>query len=382
MTTQHDRVGTVEELLDAARRHTGLDDFGGEDHLEGLRVLRDSLVEEADLTPRGQVIARRMLTEALTGRLVSEAGFTRHPEHVEVPVERPVFVCGLTRTGTTALHRLLAADPSHQGLETWLTESPQPRPPRELWSENADFVRADAFYRARQSAEADMMKVHFMGADEVEECWRLLQQTMLSVSFECRAHVPSYAAWLAEQDWTATYARHRKNLQLIGLNEPASRRWVLKNPSHIFAIDEIMTVYPDALVVRTSRDPRTAMASTFSMAEHGSFGMSAAFDRPTIGRTQLDLWARGNAHFQRARARYDPAQFLDVDYAELVADPVGTVESVYAAFEMPFGPEARTAVAEAHRASLAEHRRPDHRYALEDYAVTVDEVERRFAVTV
>ncbi|MDJ0113908.1 sulfotransferase, partial [Rhodococcus erythropolis] len=100
----------------------------------------------------------------------------------------------------------------------WLAETPQPRPERDKWSENEDYVRSDAFYRARQRNEADLMKVHFMGAEEVEECWRLLQQTLLSTAFETVAYVPSYTQWLAEQDWTETYARHKKNLQLIGLH--------------------------------------------------------------------------------------------------------------------------------------------------------------------
>ena len=378
--TQHiDGVGSIEELHAEARQVTGYDDFGSDEYLEGLRVLLDSFENEADLTPHGKVIARKMIVGALAGRAISEAGFARHPEHVDVPIERPIFMCGLTRTGTTALHRLLSADPMHQGVEMWLAEAPQPRPARETWSRNEDFLRCDALYRARQQNEADLMKVHFMGAEEVEECWRLLQQTLLSTSFETVAYVPSYTDWLAEQDWTATYARHRKNLQLIGMND-RDRRWVLKSPSHVFAIDEIMKVYPDALIVRTFRDPRTSMASTFSLSEQGGHDMSRAFDREVIGRTQLDLWARGNADFHEARARYNPEQFIDIDYRDFVADSIGTVEKVYAQFGLEFSDEARRAVTAAHEASLADHRRPSHTYALEDFGVSAAEVDAKFTI--
>jgi len=378
--TQHiDGVGSIEELHAEARQATGYDDFGTGEYLEGLRVLLDSFENEADLTPHGKIIARKMIVGALAGRAISEAGFARHPEHVEVPIERPIFMCGLTRTGTTALHRLLSADPANQGVEMWLAEAPQPRPARETWSENADFLRCDAFYRARQANEADLMKVHFMGAEEVEECWRLLQQTMLSTSFDTIAYVPSYTDWLAKQDWTATYARYKKNLQLIGMND-RDRHWVLKSPSHVFAIDDILKVFPDALFVRTFRDPHTSMASTFSLAEQGGHGMSQAFDRKTIGRTQLELWARGNANFHAARARYNPEQFIDVDYRDFVADPIGTVEKIYAQFGMPFSDEARRAVTAAHEGSLADHRRPSHTYSLEDFGVTAAEVDAKFAI--
>ncbi|TQF68670.1 sulfotransferase [Rhodococcus spelaei] len=381
MTHDYAGIGSIEDLQQAAREQAGYDDFGGDGYVEGLTVLLDSFEKEADLTPQGKAIARKMITGALAGRLTSEAGFAKYPEHVDVPIERPIFVVGLTRTGSTALHRLLGADPAHQGAEMWLAETPQPRPPRDEWSENADYVRSDAFYRARQANEADLMKVHFMGAEEVEECWRLLQQTMLSTAFDTIAYVPSYTRWLAEQDWTETYARHKKNLQLIGLNDP-DRRWVLKSPSHVFAIDEIMKVYPDALLVRTFRDPLTSMASTFSLAEQGGHGMSKAFDRPAIGRTQLDLWSRGNAQFNAARARYNPDQFIDVDYKDFFADSVGTVEKIYSQFELPFTDEARAAVQASHEASLADHRRPSHRYSLEEFGVTAADVEAKFAATV
>lgn len=381
MTHDYDGIGSIEDLQAAARERAGYDNFGTVGHLEGLQVLLQALEQEADLTPQGKVIARKLIIGSLVGRLVSEAGFAKHPEHVDVPIERPIFVVGLTRTGSTALHRLLGADPMHQGVEMWLAERPQPRPPRDQWSSNEDYVRSDAFYRARQAAEADLMKVHFMGADEVEECWRLLHQTQLSTSFETIAHVPSYTQWLAGQDWTETYARHRKNLQLIGLHD-SDRRWVLKSPSHVFAIDEIMKIYPDALFVRTFRDPLTSMASTFSLAEQGSHGMSKAFDRPTIGRTQLDLWARGNANFNESRRRHDPEQFIDVDYQDFVSDAVGTVEKIYSQFAMPFTEAARAAVEASHQASLADHRRPSHRYSLEEFGVTAADVEAKFASTV
>jgi len=117
------------------------------------------------------------------------------------------------------------------------------------------------------------MGVHYIAADQVEECWRLLRQSMRSISFECLAHLPGYSSWLAGQDWTGAYRRHRRNLQLIGLTD-AGRRWVLKNPSHLFALDELLTVYPDALVIQTHRSPRDAIASACSSScgRAGSIG--------------------------------------------------------------------------------------------------------------
>ena len=132
--------------------------------------------------------------------------------------------------------------------------------------------------------------------------------------------MPTYSAWLAGQDWTPAYARHRRNLQLIGLERPR-KRWVLKNPSHLFALDALLEVYPDALVVQTHRDPRTAIASMCSLAAHATAGWSDVFIGAAIGRDQLELWAAALERFSAERARHDPAQFCDVHYGDFVARP-------------------------------------------------------------
>jgi hypothetical protein len=317
---------------------------------------------------------RAFLRGALAGRLFSEAGWQAHPSYAQVRIERPVFVTGLPRTGTTALHRLLTADPAHQGLEVWLAEVPQPRPPRETWPDNPVYRQIQAGYERHHAEHPEFMGVHYMAADQVEECWQLLRQSMRSISWECLAHLPTYSAWLRAQDWTSAYRRHRRNLQLIGLPD-AGRRWVLKNPSHLVALDALLRVYPDALVIQTHREPATAIASVCSLAAHASAGWSATFTGPVIGRDQLELWASGLELFTAERARHDPAQFCDVWYEDLVADPVGTVESVYRHFGLPF----TAAAADAMRGLAAgSGSRPGHQYTLAEFGLTPEEVAERF----
>ncbi|WP_280417734.1 sulfotransferase family protein [Nocardia carnea] len=378
MSRNQASVGTVEELHARAAAVTGLNDFGATDYLEGMRVLLGSFDLEAGLTQVGQEVARETVQRALVGRLLSESGFAEYPEHADVPIERPIFVTGLPRTGTTALHRLLGADPGNQGVEMWLAERPQPRPTPHTWPDNTDFQQVQANYAAQNQANPEMMATHYMDAMEVEECWRLLQQSMLSLSFESIHHVPTYSGWLAEQDWTDAYRRHKRNLQLIGLND-SDRRWVLKNPSHVFAIDEILRVYPDALIIQTHRDPRSVIGSVCSLTELAGRGWSTSFDAATIGRTQLELWSRGMATFSAARRKADPAQFFDVEYEDLVRDPVGTVEKVYSHFGLPFSERTREAVAAVHEQSMSGARRPSHRYALADFGLSESEVVAKFA---
>ena len=370
-------LGTFEDIRDAAVRATGLSDFGGDEHEEGLRILVEDLAGPAGLTPLGNYLQRAQIRSALVGRLVAQAGFTLHPSYVDVPVERPVFVTGLPRTGTTALHRLLTADPRHQGLELWLTEVPQPRPPRETWDADPVFTGLQRAYSSHHVANPEFMGIHYMDAASVEECWRVLRQSGKSIGFESLAHVPTYSSWLAKQDWTDAYSRHRANLQLIGLHD-GDRRWVLKNPSHLVALDALMAVYPDALVVQTHRDPAVAVASACSLSAEATRGWSTVFEGAVVGRNQLELLSRSVATFAETRARYPQDQFLDVEYDAFVADPVGTVRGVYEAFDLGWTDEVAAEVGRLDAESRQGGRRPSHRYDLADYGLTTAEVRAAF----
>ncbi|MFE7746489.1 sulfotransferase family protein, partial [Nocardia sp. NPDC057455] len=360
-----DDVGTIDDLHASATKVVGLDDFGTDDYREGLEVLLESFAGDAELTPFGNKVNRAFLRGALIARLLSEAAWKQNPQHADVAIERPIFVTGLPRSGTTAVHRLLNADPAHQGLEMWLTEMPQPRPPRETWASNPVYQRLAAAYDKHHVEHPEFMGVHHISADQVEECWQLLRQSAMSVSYECLAYLPTYSEWLRDRDWTPAYRRHRRNLQLIGLPD-AGKRWVLKNPSHLFALDAIFEVYPDALVIQMHRDPRTIIASVCSLNEQATAGWSEKFRGPVVGATQLDLWARGAERFLVDRKRHDAAQCCDVDYDAFVADPIGIVESIYRHFGLPLTDEARAAMAALHSESTSGAARPAHRYTLDD----------------
>jgi sulfotransferase family protein len=371
-------VGTVEDLHASATKITGLDDFGSDRYLDGLEVLLSSYARDAELTPYGNKVARAGLRDALVARLLSQSAWRQPPEHAELTIERPIFVTGLPRTGTTALHRLLCADPVHQGLEMWLTQVPQPRPPADTWDENPLHQHLQAAFARHHVDNPEFMGVHYMSADMVEECWQLLRQSMRSLAFESLAHIPTYSRWLATQDWTETYARHRRNLQLIGSNDPG-KRWVLKNPSHLFALDALLAVYPDALIVQTHRAPHTLIASSCSLSAQASAEQSTKFLGEVIGRDQLDMWGRAAETAMRSRERLAPEQFLDIRYPDFVADPLATVAGIYEHFGLPLTDDARAAQAAVHRQSTGGGRAPAHRYALADFGLTEAEVTARFA---
>ncbi|MFE5289779.1 sulfotransferase family protein [Nocardia sp. NPDC056611] len=374
--TGRTNVGTVEDLHASATKVCGLTDFGSDDHHEALGVLLDSYQRDAGLTEIGSKMSRYFLRGALVARALSEASWKANPGYTETKVTRPIFVTGLPRTGTTALHRLLAADPQHQALEMWLADFPQPRPPRDTWADNPVYQAVDKGFAQHRIENPEFMGVHYMTAAEVEECWQLLRQTVKSISYESLAYLPTYSEWLRKQDWTDAYTRHKQNLQLIGLGD--ERRWVLKNPSHLFALDALMKVYPDALIIQTHRDPVTIVGSSCSLSEQATAGWSTTFVGEKIGSSQLELWSRGLREFNAARARYNPDQFLDIEFDELRADPFATVEKIYSKFGLDYTDSARSSMTALDEESKSGDRKPVHKYSLADYGLTEDQVRAEF----
>ena len=378
MTARTD-VGTVEDLKASAVKAVGLDDFGSDEdnYHEALSVLLESYRRDADFTELGSKMSRFFLRNALVARLLSEASWKQYPQHTDVEITAPIFVTGLPRTGTTALHRLLCGDPRHQGLQLWLAEFPQPRPPRETWPDNPVFAELQSRFAKAHQENPDYTGLHYMTADEVEECWQLLRQSVHSVSYETLAHVPTYSRWLAGQDWSPAYRRHRRNLQLIGLNDPG-KRWVLKNPSHLFALDALFDTYPDALVIQCHRPAETIMASMCSLSQHTADGWSNSFVGATIGADALETWSRGLRQFNSVRAEHNPAQFYDCDYFDLIRDPIGTVETIYSHFGIDFTENARAAIIRTDEDSKRGPRAPKHTYDLADYGLTEAQVKDAF----
>jgi hypothetical protein len=374
---ERDSVGTFEDLHASASRMTGLDDFGDDEYHEPLRVLLDSFVGEAGLTGLGNTMQRSFVRGALAARLLSEDAFIRHPQHAEVAVERPIFVTGIQRSGTTAVQRLLHAEPRTQGLEMWLTQVPQPRPPRDSWGADPVYSMLKRGFEQHHAENPEVAGLHWMTADTVEECWQLLRQSLTTAAYPALAHVPSYKAWLRAADWTPAYERYRRNLQLIGVNDEGAR-WVLKNPSHLDALDALMKVFPDALIVQTHRDPVVAVGSACSLAATTSGGWSTVFEGDQLGEDVLDLLATEARCFAEARSGYDPAQFVDVAYADLVTDPVGVVRRIHRAFELPWDDSVEDAVRAEHAASNAGPRAPRHEYSLDDYGLTEGQVRAAF----
>jgi hypothetical protein len=316
----------------------GSDDFGDPAYRDGLRVVLDAYDREARFHEAGRAAARANLVGLLTTRLRSEARLAALDAAEATPIRRPIVVLGLVRTGSTALHHLLAQDPQLQALEYWLAARPRRRPPRAEWEAEPDFAAARAEIEGMYAFDPSLRAIHLMAPDLAEECRHFLAQSFADDSFEVNATVPSYTAWYEGGDHVAAYRHHRRLLGLVGGADP--RRWLLKYPVHLKHLGALLAVYPDACVVQTHRDPAQVMASYVELIARFRAIFERDIDRRAIAAEQLEVWAAGAERALAVRAAHPAARFHDVFFGDFVADPIATIRRLYARIGLELGAEA------------------------------------------
>ena len=351
LVRQRDDVGTLDDITAAATRSTGLTDFGDSATRRASRSCSRTTPGNAGLTGVGNHRMRGMVKGLLVAKLMAQQGLAANPDIAG----RGHRAAGLHH-GPAPIRYDVAATPPDRGPRTPGARAVARRPPaaaaaaRDLGADPI-FSAMQGGYAAFHEANPELAGLHYSDAASHEECWRLLQHTGRSVAFETQAFTPGYSAWLQGQDWTPAYERHRTLLQLIGMNDP-DQRWILKNPSHLVALDAIRTVHPDAVIVVTHRDPVACTASMCSLAAASTRGTSDVFVGDTIGRTQLDLLVREQAAF---RASPHSGDVIDVAYGDLVADPLSTLRGVYAAAGLVWS-DAAEATASAELGAVTQRR--------------------------
>jgi hypothetical protein len=369
-------LASADALHAAARAAVGYDDFGDPGYLEGFRVLLEAYDRESRLTPTGRQWVEAQLLGILRNRLVAQRFWAERPEILRLEIHRPIFVLGLVRTGTTALHHLLAQDPRSQVLEYWLAENPCPRPPRETWEGDPRYQAAVQEIAWMYETDPNLRAIHLMTAGGPEECRHLLMQSFTDDTFDCNATIPSYTAWYGRQDVRATYRRHRDLLRLVGSPTP-ERRWLLKYPVHMGNLRALFEVYPDACIVQTHRDPTKVIPSICSLVAGWRALYEHDVDRRAIARWLSDLWATRLERGLAVRRERPPQQFFDLHLREILADPAGAVRRIYDRFGI-----AMTDAAERRfRAWKDENPRGrygEHRYRAEEFGLTDDAIAERF----
>jgi len=366
-----------EALLAGARAATGLDDFGAEGFREGLAVLCDSLNRDAQLNDLGDAALPGMLTGSLSNRLRVVDWIARHPEVVDERIEQPVVVVGMFRAGTTLLSRLFDQDLRNRALLMWEAGDsvPPPTPGHHRTGPRVDAVHASNAMLAQINPMIEV--VHHEQADEATECITVMGQDFKSLTYEAIANVPGYDRWLMTVDQRSAYEYHRSVLQVLQ-SGGVRGRWTLKSPHHAIALEHLTEVYPDAHLVLLHRDPVVLTASVCSLISTLSSTFSNADHRPYIAEHWPAMLDESIRRIDTFRDAHPERTIVDVPYADLVTDPVGTVASIYSACGDELHDAGRAAIA-AYVDAHPKGQFGAHRYDVAEFGLDARELAERFA---
>jgi hypothetical protein len=370
---------SVEQVLSAARDATGLSDFGADDFRERLALWLRCIEEDTPLTALGRANLFGDCVRLAANRLRVEDLLRRHPEILQIPLERPIIIAGLPRSGTTHLVNLISADSRLRSLPLWESMEPVPAssdvvPPGQ---EDPRRARTRQFWGAFEEALPYMRAMHEMAPDHTHEEIELQQIDFSSYNLEWLCRPPRWRDYYLSHDQTPHYLYGRKVLQVLTwLRGP--RRWVLKSPQHMEQLIPLRRAFPDATLVITHRDPIAVIQSAVTMLAYGDRIRRDPVDPPATAAYWIDRIERLLRACVRDREHWGTERSLDVLFHQYMADEDGTLRAIYALAGLPLTDAARRELS----AYLASNPRGKHGRVVYDLAgdfgVDVGELRRRF----
>ena len=219
-----------------------------------------------------------------------------------------------------------------------------------------------------------MRSAHNIEVELPEECINVMSQSFITMAFITTIPLPRYREWFFQQSQTHSYQRYADNLRLIGLEENDSKPWLLKNPSHTGAMQALLSVFPDARIIVTHRDPVEAVSSATSLTKIVS---GELWEPGEAGRIRLEVGLHNLTQLQQARDR-QPGNFHDVDYRQFVADPLRVVAQIYDRFGLALRPTAEARMREW-IARNPQGKFGKHRYSAEQLDLDPAQIRTRFA---
>jgi Sulfotransferase family len=326
------RPPAARTLIARATRRTGLADFGDFPFERPLQMLLKACGEEADLSLFGGAALRWDTVRFLSNLLRLRDKEKRAPEILDENVAAPLVIAGLPRSGTTFLHGLLTEDPSNFVPRVWQLIHPYPtaRPGAGRDRRPQQVARQLGMF---QILAPQFRRLHPIGAHSPQECSEITAHLFASLRFDTTYRIPSYRRWLDDTGHLDAYRFHKRFLQHLQHQAGRSGRWALKCPDHIFALPAIRAVYPDANLVFVHRDPVAVLASVVRLTEVLRRPFTRHIDRLGIGREDSERWLAAAGLMVAAADEHCFLQpIFHIHYAELVADPPGTVAALYRHF--------------------------------------------------
>lgn len=356
----------------SAMKQTGLMDFGYDYFQEGLYRLVDSLLRDANLHYFGKIITQRVILNYLTQRLLF-AEYKKTKGEGNTHLNSPIFVTGIPRSGTTFLHRMLSLDQQNENVPFWRLYRPFPHPNK---NDNRRKIARQEI-NLRRPAYPEMDTKHFIREDEGEECIWMTGITLSSIVFWVLAPVASYAKWIFQQDRHFYYKEYRELLQAQQQYYP-TKSLVLKAPDHTPNVDVLLAEIPDARIIQLHRDPTTCLTSLNSLFYSTHKSVSTDLNPQRIGEiNQLMYFHYLNRNEAAKKTINLSNSVFDVQYQQLVGNPLDTVKLIYQHFGIPFSEEFEQQL-NSYVNQNKKNRYGKHNYGPEQFGQNKEELQQFF----
>jgi len=368
-----------ESLIAQAAGQTGLSDFGDDWFFANIDALIPSLNKQAKLSAEGIYGAQHMIVSGLVNRLRHVQLVKDNPEILDEQVNVTAVLTGLPRTGSTMLHRMLAAAPKLTGVRWYETQNYVPLEGEVRGNPAPRLEAAKGVLAYMLEAIPELMSIHPMDIEQPDEEVIILGQLFSSSMIESTYFVPDYAEWLSGQDPRKAYDDLIQILQSLQWQDPSrkGKRWVLKTPGHLMGLQTVLEVFPDAKIVMTHRNPVSTIPSYCSM-EASLYKMgSTDISNAEIGSYWMKRLKDWLDNFMAVRANADSDRFIDVSYKSLLTASSQEGMRVLSAAGIPMSSEIKTGMEEWIEANRREHRAA-HKYSLQDFGLDEDDIRTKY----
>ena len=339
---------------------------------EALDVLINSINTEGNLTFFGELAAQYQIREHLKNRSLIQK---THKTLDLQTVSKPIIVIGLPRSGTTFLFNLLSKDESSRSPLFWEMMKPLPLVKKKSISELSRIFQSDAilFFKERFIPKLD--DLHNIRSKSPEECLLIKVFALQSILYFYMANTPTYLDYLSQSDSRLSYKWHHKFLRVLE-EKHKPERWLLKDPSHLGNLEEILSFYPDACFIHICRDPAETLPSICSLTSQVRKGFSNSVDLKDLGNRTLEFWSRSNAKNEAQKQKIPAESYMQIEYTDLVNDPINLIKDIYSKFSLALNDKTVRAM-ETYVEEGSKEAKAKHNYSLEDYGLDLQEVHNK-----
>ena len=344
--------------------------LGEDDYREPLSLLLDSLNQEAKLNLIGKFALRYQISSHL--KIRSKIFEFINNKDLEKPA-RPVFVIGLPRSGTTYLFNLLSLDQSHRSPLVWEMFFPFPLVQNGTSQHKRRIRKTDLLMAFKRLLMPELDPVHPIQSTDPEESLLITTFSLKSLLYSYMARVPSYEEYLKNTDHTSGILWLSRFLQVLeSSNRP--KRWLLKDPTHIGHLPEILSIYPEACFIQIHRDPLESIPSICSLTEKTRSPFTKNLDKKEIGKRTLAYWEDALAKGEKGRNKINKSQFFDVKFEEFINQPIEQIRLIYS--HLGFNLEEKTERSMINYVEeFEEEEKIKHSYGLNEFGLSEESVQ-------